>query len=442
MIRSMLKRFLNDKRLFCACVAIASICFSSTQVQAQFYQFKKNEIDLNVENRVTKDFYTEGVTKNGFIIHPQVGVETLYDSNVLAQDNSAKDDFSFSVRPSLDIFKEFRDHRFLLNIAGAIEKFISERGEDNETYQTRMKANIVGNSRWSFPISFSHEQGVRERTRPLVTQTSDERLNYNYTQADIGIKRQFNRLSITLLGNYASLSNEDGINLDRTAPVVFSDKDRSLYGGTLRFEYDFPRYDDSDYSEHVFFTNLSYANNEYDKRQFEGTGFTGPFADFSEIGFLSGFQTSYKGLVYADIGLGYSHQSYDDPTLKDGNTFRIAADIDYNISPKLTLSFDALRDVDPDNGLERGLVTSNYSIGADYELQHDLYAGAELGYSNYDFQEIDRSDDDYYGSIYLRHNHNRYLESMLRLRYQNRDSNFDQRDFDRFEAMLYLTGKI
>ena len=330
----------------------------------------------------------------------------------------------------------------MLELEAQAERFADLSDENNETYKAKFTADIIGNSQWSFPVSLLHEKGVRDRTRPLTTQTANERLDVSYTTASAGVRRQFNRLNLSLLGNYESLRNDDGIGLDGQTRVVFSDKDRETYGATLGLTYEFPRHAFSEFAEHNLFTNFTYAENKLKRRQFLGNSFSGPLASFTEYGFLSGFETTYKGLIFANIGLGATQQLYDDAALNDVKTFNVSARVNYNLTPKSTLNFNALRIVDPDNGLAQGVITSDYGIGADYELKHNLFTGVDLGYTNFDFDEIGRTDDDYHGSAYLRYHHGKNIESMIELNYQNRQSTEIERGFDRLGLMFRLTGKI
>ena len=330
----------------------------------------------------------------------------------------------------------------LIEADANIERFMNETSENNETYKIGGSAHIMGNSNWSFPIEFEHKQNARRREKPLATSTPNERLKINYTGFNAGVTRSFNRLSITLLGQYADFSFDDGVTLNDTSPIIFSDNDRERYGGLLRFRYDIPRGKTGTDFENILYTNLIYGHNKYDNLDYEGGRFGGPNQDHDEYGFLTGFMTNYKGLIKASVGAGLKHLSFDDARLKDSNTTNLSANIAYNLTPKMTLNFDAMRGRDQDTGLTEGVVSSTYGLGLDYELQHNLYAGLSFGYNQYDFESIGRKDEDYSSSVYLKYLNNRNLESVLRLNYRDRESTDNTREFDRLEVIFSLVGKI
>jgi hypothetical protein len=423
-------------------ISLTSFCGFISTGNAQIFHEKKPNIERPVQKRLPEDLIAPGRYMGSFLIHPKITLEGHYDSNIFAQKSNTTSDYYTSIKPSITVLKEIRDHQFLLEANATIDRFIKEQNENNESYDISFKGKIIGNSRWQFPLSFFHRKQARKRENSLVTSTPKERLDTRYTKADIGVTRKFNRLSITLLGNYSSSTFEDGVTLDTMSPAIYSDNNRERYGGLLRFHYDLPRSAKGTDSEHTLFTNLTYGKNKYEKRDFQSNSFSGPLADNTEYGFLTGFITNYKGLLLANINAGVNHQSFKDSSLKNTNTAQVSAFLNYNILPKLTLNLSAKRENNQDNGLVRGILTSNYSVGADYELQHDLYLGTELGYAHYDFDDLGRKDDDYLASLYLKYNNSRNIESMLRLNYRDHQSNALDREFDRYEVIFSLTGKI
>lgn len=432
-------KLLGQACLICALVFVMGLFQES---QAQIFETKKSPADIAVADRLPEAFRAPGIIANNMIFQPKITLDSKYDTNVLATQSNTLSDYSLTFKPSINILKEWHDHRILFETGASVERFLDETDENNEGYYAGLTSKIIGNSHWSFPSSFSYKKTPRKRESPLLTRIADKRLDIKASKAEIGVTRHFNRLSLTLLGNYSTVRYEDGIALNQVTPTIYSDNDRDRVGGILRFRYDLPRSARGTDFENVFFTNLIYGKKKYKKNSYQGGSFSGPKASHDEYGFLSGFNTQYKGLLFANIGAGLRHQKFDDSRLKDTDTTELYADISYNLTPKLGLNFGAKRDIDQDNGLTQGVVTSDYHIGADYELLHDLYAGAELGYIQYDFDRFNREDEDVYGSFYLKKFLNQNLESQLKLNYHDRQSNIAGRAFDRFDIIFSLTGKI
>lgn len=378
----------------------------------------------------------------GFILVPKLTLHTIYDSNVLATNNNEKSDVSMLLTPSLNVQKKYGNHVFVFGGETEIERYISQSGENSEAYKGYLRGILEGNSRWQFPFSAIYTQKPRSRSTPVTTLTPTERLNINTFHVDAGVTRRFNRLSLTLLGEYTDITYEDGVSLDSGAPVIFSDDDRTRTGAKLKLRYDFPRDSAGNQAEHILYANIGYGQSEYKRRQFFGQGFTGPDADNTDMGILVGFETDYKGLVFANIGAGFIRKIYDDPLLNNINTYDLTADIAYNLTPKLTLNAMAERSIDQDNGLAQGVITTDYQIGADYELLHNLYLGGNIGYTSYDFQDISREDESMKSAVHLKYLHSRHFESGLEMRYEDRTSNIQDNEFDRLELLFRLTGKL
>jgi hypothetical protein len=407
---------------------------------AQQLREEERLLALQVDDRVPTDFMSEGITLGGFMLVPKLSLQGAYDSNVLASQNNEKSDYSYAVSPSVTLQKRSGGSTFLFGGRANIERYLSETDENSIGYNAFARGRVERNSRWSFPFSVGYMSTPRERTQPLTNLAADERLSVETLNANLGVMRRFNRLSLTLLGEYTDISNENGHALVDGSPVIYDDNDRVRAGGKVKLRYEMPR--SSDKAEHILFADFLYAENSYDRRRYSNGNYNGPLGDHQELGFLAGFETTYKGLLFANIGGGMINKYFDDNALNDISTYDFSADISYNLSPKTTLNFLAARSIDQDSGFTQGIATSSYVGGLDYELFHNFYAGASLGYTEYDFENSTRIDEAIKTSAYLRYLHNRGLESGIELRQENRSSTDAGQEFDRLELLFRLTGKM
>lgn len=407
-------------------------------------QLRQEQLQLNLvaNERYPKELRPEGIEQAGFILKPRLLLQGSYDSNVLAQENNEKSDFIITVAPSIGIQKKYRNHNFVFGGKAFVDRYLSESNENAERYQAYFRGVLDGNSQWQFPFSAIYNVRPRNRSIPLTNLAADRRLNINTFVGEIGVTRRFNRLSLTLMGDYTNITNEDGTAIVDKSRVVFSDDDRQRTGAKLKLRYEIPRNHEGNSAEHILFADGIYGQTKYENRQFENARFSGAIGDNTEYGILAGFETTYKGLLFANVGVGALRRSFEDSALKDVSIFDLYADVSYNILPKLTLNAEAGRNIDQDSGLAQGVVTSNYQIGIDYELLHDLYAGLNIGLTNFDFETSAREDTSIRSKIYLKKYHSRNFESGLEMRYEDRTSNTSGNEFDRLEFVFRLTGKI
>lgn len=436
----MTSRFVFRIGLF-VCAAV----FLAQSVAAQvLLREERRLLKLPVNERLHDDLAPQGLYYRGFILSPRLSVQERYDSNVLASESNESDDFITTISPALHIKKQYGAHEVYMGGHADFDLYKEETDENATRFSTYLRGILAGSRSWSFPFAFQYKQLPRNRQTPQTRSSANERKNIESFEGEVGVTRNFNRLSLTLLGTYDRVRNEDGVAFDTLDPVIFSDKDRDRFGGDLKARYEIPRDLFGLNTEHVLFADLSYGRGRYKNRDFQipTQSFSGPYGHHDEYALMTGFETRYKGLIFAKLGAGYKRQNYDDSALKDVNVTTLSADIDYNITPKLRINLNAERDVEPDTGLTQGILTTVLSGGFDYELQHNLYLGFNTEYTNYDFQALTREDEDLTSSVYLKYFSNPKFHSGIEFRHQNRTSTFSDNEFERYEALIRLTGQL
>lgn len=157
---------------------------------------------------------------------------------------------------------------------------------------------------------------------------------------------------------------------------------------------------------------------------------------------LIGFETDYKGIIFANIGGGIIRQQFEDPSLEAVQNFDFDANIEWNATQKMTLGFTGGRTINQDNGFVQGVLQTDYKATLDYEILHNIYWNSSLGLSLYDFQENDRKDTVWSGGGGLRYLHSRYLESNLGVNYSTRNTNDPVNEYKDWTVFLGLTRKF
>ena len=394
------------------------------------------------DERVPEELRAQGLVYKGFVYNPSVVVETRYDSNILSQNDDERSDYIVSIRPKLQVGKDYDGHRFSLEASGNISRFAKRPEENSEEFSLSGGALINANSKWSFPLEIERSRTKRARNAPTPNALTRKPLNIDKFKGSIGVTRNFNRLSLTLQGEYQDVEFQDGVLNGGNDVAVFSDDNREVYGGELNLKYEIPRGRNSADIEHSLFTTLAYSHQDNDTNSFVSGSFSGPSGDRDIAGLIAGFQTSYKGLLFARLGAGFIHQDFKESSLESTFDIDFLADIEYQIRPKISLYLQAEREIDQDNGFVSGVENSRFLLGTNYEIHHDLYLKAETEYKNFDFKNANREDDDFTGRIGLRYLNSRNIKSELDVSYTQRDSTVPVNEFDRFIFLLRLTGEI
>lgn len=387
-----------------------------------------------------EEYKARPVLWRGFSFLPSLGVQTVYNSNIYAARDGEKSGFIARVMPGLDWTKKYDGHDFGGSLSANIERFATEKTENKEEFSARIGASLNANSRWSFPFSFLFDRASRDRIDPLRHDATEKPENIDTATAGAGIVRHFNRLTVSLNGQYSQKSYEDGISRATGAPVLFSRQDSAAAGGFLGLEYALLRGNSSTASpEHALYLNLSHLEKEYETGHIllpDGSYLKG---DSHNQSVMMGFKTSYKGLLYAKIGVGALRQDFVNDPLGDTINTDYEAELAYNMTPKATWRFKAMREMDEDSDFIRGYLRSAYMLGLDYEIYHNLFWHNALEYQTYRFEDNETGDRyDYALRSDLQYFLSAGLHTGLEVQYKTRKSEDASSEFDRFIMMLKL----
>lgn len=402
---------------------------------------------LDMGARLPAELQSPGFVYKGFVYKPSLTLNTQYDDNIYVSNSAEQDDLIFTVIPKVSVQKDYDTLSLNFQAKSEIERFVENTTENKDSYFVTLAGSFRPNSRWLLPFSIKYSDTFRDRggsVGTVLTVAAPTGIrNFN---AETGIVRRFNRLSLGVLGSYASTVLEDGVSsLDAATPVIFSDKDRERVGARVEARYDFLRGPESSSEpEHTLFATLGTARETYKRRNYvdADASFTGLSDNQDSYEGLVGFETKYKGILSGRFGVGFLEQNYEEESLETKKAIDFEADVKYLVTPRLTLNLLATRDVEQDNDVQQGVLKTSYTINPEYEIYHNLYLGAQFGYRTSDLGDESRKDDDTLTGMALRYYISKNLESTLSVVHTNRDSTTDTSEYDRTVFLLGITGKL
>lgn len=427
------------KRFLCLCLSVwlvsAGTSVAAAQSKSGVEKFgDRREAARKIEDRTPEALRAERLHFKGFSYQSALSLETVYNSNILADESGEKSDYITAIKPLLTVEKVYDGHLFYLDADANIERYATRSEEDKEEFRISGGGEFDLNSRWSFPFRVYLIRDKRSRDTPTDAQRTTSPLAIKKAGLSAGVNRKFNRLTIGLLGRYRDVSYEDSAAEQTGAPIVFSDQDRQEFGATLSAGYELK-------NDHTLFADLSYRRLNFDRLEFDGTSFSGSSGDRDEVTFLTGFQTEYKDFLYARLGVGVLHQNFDD-NFDSTTNFNFKADVAYNFFPKYTFNLNAERLISQDNGFTNGVTETLYEAGLDYEIRHNMLVETLLQYQTFEFETTGREEKDTSGGINIRYIHSPYLQTVLGITHEQRNSNQIDSDFDRTIYLLRLTGQL
>lgn len=434
--------FLRDRIVLMTIILFLSIVITGQNSYAQLQENRPPFVDQN--SRIPQELQPQPLTYKGFKYLPKLTLTGIYDSNIFISDQEEISDYSLTASPEITIAKEYGRFAANLNLKADIERFATETSENKNTYSAELESDFYANSRWMFPVNFAYYDTVLDRSSPIGNlSTSQKPLEFSTWNTNLGVVRKFNRFSLSLIGQYSDISYQDGRSVQNNTPVVLSDNDRSTLGLNLGLIYELPREGSSEGKpEHYLFGNVIVGRQNFKKLSYSNGTFSGVNKDRDTLSALIGFKTGYKGILNAQLGAGILNQYFEDRTLDNTTTYDVLANIDFALTKKTTLNFLAGRDISQNNDILQGILLTEYNLGLDYELQHNLYSSLIFGYTTREFEGIDREDKDYSASLELRYIINPRLSAKANFSHVFRDSTQTLRDYDRNIIMFSVTGTL
>jgi len=408
----------------------------ASPVGAQVQGDKITFLQLPQQNRTHPDFVAPGREYKGFVFTPSFDLGLIYNDNVYAAQQNTQSDFITELRPALSINKKYGDNSMSIGLDATARQYADLTDENTLGFGAGTSGTLRFGALTTGVYRLNYRKSFLSREDPGAANATTEPVAQHDYSADIGLLKKFGRFNLALEGGAARKTYEDGTLRSTGAQRIFSDRNYNTYSAGVKLGYEFLG-ENIERPEHVIFVEGRYSENIYDERNANGTT-----SDNSQIGALAGLMTNYKGLVAGKLAAGYFMQDYEDS--KDVSRFDIEADLALYITPRATLSFNASRDVLQDNSFISGYVETNLQAKIDYELLHSTFIGASQLVRERDFlgDDAGRTDDVLASSIYLRHDHSRYLQSRIELTHTTQDSTSAGAAYDQNIVMLRAIGKL
>lgn len=394
---------------------------------------------VRAQDKIPEDYAYTPIYYKGLIIAPKLTARSLYNDNIYATSQNEKTDFIAVLQPELEIIKNYETASLSTNFAGSFERYKDNSNENRAGYSAALNYENDFNSQWTARLGASYNSQPRNRQDPTSLGASSKPLDIDTFSAQSSITRRFNRLSLTLKGQYDNITNEDGVSLvNPLLPIRFSPNDRDQYTGTATLQYDLvPGGDLGSQPEKALYLKTSLAHQDYEEQSA-----TAPSRDRDTLNALLGFIGTFKSLnLLTDLSFGTTQQNFKEANIQSTRDLSYFAKIQYQPGEKHTLNFDASREVTADSLFIEGITETNFALASQYELQHNLYLNSRIAYEINEF-ETGREDKDTTGGLGLRYLLSPRLESTLGVTHTDRTSTDPSAAYDQTLFMLQLIGRL
>jgi len=381
-----------------------------------------------VTSRSRPEYDPVGVRMGGFMLYPELGIQQSYNSNVYSTSSNEQGDFITAIEPSLDLRSNWNNHALNLHADSSVVRYWDN---DDENY-TDYTLSADGRVDVLRDLRLLAGAGYQIRHEPRYSpdnQGGVEPTEYSITGANLGVEKEFNRLSFRVDGQ-TERYEYDNVRTAAGAVIDQSGRDRDQHQIGLRTGYEI-----APLRKVYLLTN--YYLREYDN-------LTGGFNRDSD-GYLIGAGTQYDltGLVFLDAYAGYRRQDYKDARLTTMDGWASGIKVTWNVTPLTTITGTLDRDIRETTLTNAsGYFHTRAEVRADHELLRNLILTASLGYENDDFQGISRNDDYTLAGLGAKYLINRNFSLSGGYGYRSRDSNVTGSDFDENVVMVRLGAQL
>lgn len=312
---------------------------------------------------------------------PSLAIGTGYDDNLYAVNSPRIGDAYLHIVPRLKLVRPSPNLRLTLNGQADLTRYASRITENQTNYRFDGSAHYVISNETTFDLSLLHGRFAQERTEPDSPALVQRPIRFTISEATGTVTQVFNRLRLRGVFDIENRNYRDG--RDALGAVVDEDfRDRTTVTGTGIAEY-------------ALSPSISlFGAGSYNIRDYRTRIGPVPARDSQgyEIALGSSFELGAK--IRGSLRAGYLKQNYRDPFFADIGGLLVRGDVEYFLTPLVTLTATIDRRVNETGILgAAGYLSTTTTLRADYELLRNLILSASVEKEARNFNNIDRDDD-------------------------------------------------
>ncbi|UUX52055.1 outer membrane beta-barrel protein [Nisaea acidiphila] len=378
-------------------------------------------LDLLTRPDDTSDMARVG---GSFDLFPRATLDVGHDSNVLrTTDNEIESAFT-EMKAEAALRSNWTNHEALL-IVGVDDRRVADRSRENTTDVSLGAAARFDLDHDLFTRGFAEiKRGHIPRGDDADPGAGFEPLTFNqYLAGATFDDRQNDRLFSRFVGEvvHRSYNSTDGVSRDSLDRTSFNL--RGLVGVSTGGEYDL--FVSPSLLREVFVEDIS-----EDQNSTRATVTVGAARDITGVSVFTG-------------RVGVSHRIFDESD-RDSQTDLVASGaLLWNVTPVMTFSAGAdIENQQSDDPTAGTKLVHGFNLGLDYDPVEQLILSGYLSYSNEDYQQTDREDDDYTVGLNATYFINEYLFAGLRFEHEVSDSTLASRDFEASTVAFRIGVKL
>ncbi|MEZ6002160.1 outer membrane beta-barrel protein [Hyphomonas sp.] len=374
------------KRLCLLTVAGGSLIAGTAAAQGQgadnFYSRNKYEA---VKDRRQPAFDPEPIRLGTFLVDATALAGVTYNSNVYAQNNNEQSDVIIRIGGEVAGRTNWNVHQIGFDVSAYQNEYLDLSDESAPTLHAGLRGRLDVSREFSLGARVFADKSVEQRYEPAGLGGLEKPIKYSIAGGEVSADYTNDRVRWNNAVGVRDFNYEDGRIVGSGAVADQDFRDRQDTYGRTRLSYAVS-------PDLAVFAQGTVHDESYDSAQLIGG--QPRYRDSEGYSVSAGVDFELQTLIRGDIAVGYLNEDKKDDFFADVDGLSLDARIQWFPSRLTTVTFTGRRSV-RDTGVFASPSSLATSFGAevDHELRRNLILSAQAGYTDYEYQEIDRTDE-------------------------------------------------
>jgi hypothetical protein len=362
-----------------ACALIAPVALGQG---SDFFSRDKYE---SVRERAQPEFDPEPIRLGTFVVRSMGEAGLVSNDNVFATSGNEQSDIVARVGADVSGTTDWSVHALGFDASAYRNQYLDLSDESTTDLTARLRGRVDVTRALSVGGAVFAEDRAEPRTDFVNAFGADRPIQYTRTGVQVDADYQSDRVRWNNSLTTSEENYEDSEALGTGLNIDQDYRDRTVLQGRSRLSYAVS-------PNLAVFGQGTFGQSEYDTTQIFGG--LPRSRDSSGYTISGGVDFELTALVRGDIAVGYLNEDKDDDFFADVSGLSVDAQMEWFPTRLTTVNFNAGRRVVDIGAFDSpSAVETRFGAGVDHELRRNIILSGYAGISNYEYEEIDRKDE-------------------------------------------------
>jgi hypothetical protein len=381
-----LRHMNHVKKLCLLTVAGGSLVAGTAMAQGQgadnYYSRNKYEA---VKDRRQPEFDPEPIRLGTFLVDATAVLGATYNSNVYAQDNNEESDVIVRIGGEAVGRTDWNVHQVGFDVSAYQNEYLDLSDESAPSLHAGVNGRLDVTREFSLGARAFADQSVLQRYDPAGLGGLEKPIEYTAAGAEVSANYANDRFRWANAVGVRDYNYKDGriIGSGAVSDQDFRDNEDTYARSRLTYAVS---------PDLAVFVQGTAHDTSYDTTQIIGG--LPRSRDSKGYTVAAGVDFELQSLIRGDVAVGYLNEDKKDDFFSDVDGVSVDGRVQWFPSRLTTVTFTGSRRVS-DTGIFEApsALATNYGAEIDHELRRNLILSAQVTFSDYDYQEIDRTDE-------------------------------------------------